>query len=209
MPPSDAQSQGDAFMVTTDRIVTVPNMLSILRLVLIGLFVWLVLGPRLDMLAVGILAASGITDFLDGYIARRYAQVSPLGQILDPLVDRITIAAVVASLALRDIIPWWLVAVLIGRELTLAILLVPLRRRGLSALPVHYLGKVATFLLFFGLPFLLAGSGDAWWQSGLDVTGWAMVIWGVGLYWYGAVLYVDQTLRILRSDSLPPRASHG
>jgi cardiolipin synthase len=202
---SPAHSSGDSFVVTTDRILTIPNVLSILRLLLIGVFVWLVLGAGEDMLAVAVLAVSGITDFLDGYIARRYSQASALGQILDPLVDRITIAAVVVTLALRTIIPWWLVAALIGRELALALLVIPLRRRGLTALPVHYLGKIATFLLFFGFPFLLAGTGDASWQSLLDVVGWALVIWGLGLYWYGAALYADQTLRIWRSDALPAR----
>ena len=197
----------DAYVVTTDRIVTVPNALSMLRLVLVGVYCWLVLGPRADLAAVVVLALTGITDYLDGYIARRWAQVSSIGQILDPLVDRITIAAVVVTLALREIIPWWLVAALVARELVLLALVPSLRRRGLSALPVHYLGKAATFVLFVGFPMLLAGAGAAGWQSVIDWFGWALVLWGLGLYWYGAILYVEQTLRIIRAAPLPRRAT--
>jgi len=201
--PGASADRDDGFIITTDRILTVPNVLSVLRLVLIGIYCWLVLGPRADLAAVIVLVVSGITDYLDGYIARRWSQVSTIGQLLDPLADRITIAAVVVTLALRDIIPWWLVAALVARELLLLALLPALRRRGLSALPVHYLGKAATFALFVGFPLLLAGAGPAPWQSVIDVFGWALVIWGLALYWYGAVLYVEQTVRIVRNTPLP------
>lgn len=192
----------DRSSVSTDRILTVPNLLSLLRLVLVGVFWWLLFGEGdssvRDLWAAGVLVVSGATDYFDGFIARRFNQVSSLGQLLDPLVDRITIAAVLLGLALRDVIGWWVVIVLLARELVLLTLLPVLRRRGLSALPVHYLGKAATFVLFMGFPLVLAGTGDADWQTWSLVLGWALMIWGIALYWYAAVLYLEQTVRISR-----------
>ena len=185
--------------VATDRIVTVPNALSFLRLLLIPVFLWLVLVERADLWAVAVLAVSGITDWADGVIARRSGQVSRLGQVLDPLVDRLTIAATLVGLALRALIPWWLVLLLVARDLALLCLVPLLRRRGLTALPVHYLGKAATFALFWGFPFVLVGAGTAEWEQVLGALGWAFVIWGTALYWYAAILYVDQAVRVLRA----------
>lgn len=183
---------------TTDRVLTVPNALSVLRLLLIPLFLWLVLSAHADLWGVAVLTVSGITDWADGYIARRSGQVSRLGQVLDPLVDRLTIAATLLGLALRDLIPWWLVGLLLLREVLLLCLVPLLRRRGLTTLPVHYLGKAATFALFWGFPFVLVGAGTATWEQVLGALGWAFVIWGTALYWYAAILYVDQAARILR-----------
>lgn len=187
-------------MMHEDRILTVPNVLSVLRLLLIPVFLWLVLVERADMASVLVLAVSGITDWADGAIARRTGQFSRLGRLLDPLVDRLTIAATLLGLALRDLIPWWLVALLVLRELVLLALVPPLRRRGLVALPVHYLGKAATFALYWGFPFILVGAGQAAWEQALGALGWAFVIWGTALYWYAAVLYLDQARRVLRAD---------
>jgi cardiolipin synthase (CMP-forming) len=180
-----------------DRVLTVPNALSLARLLLIPVFLWLVLVARADLAAVAVLAVSGITDWADGVIARRTGQTTRLGRLLDPLVDRLTIAATLIGLALRDLVPWWLVALLAARELLLLALVPALRRRGLVALPVHYLGKAATFALYWGFPFVLVGAGTATWEQVLGALGWAFVIWGTALYWYAAVLYVDQARRVL------------
>ena len=180
-----------------DRILTIPNALSALRLLLIPVFLWLVLGPRADLVAVAVLAVSGITDWADGVIARRTGQSTRLGRMLDPLVDRLTIAATLIGLALRDLVPWWLVALLAARELLLLALVPLLARRGLVALPVHYLGKAATFALYWGFPFVLVGAGTATWEQVLGALGWAFVIWGTALYWYAAVLYLEQARRVL------------
>ena len=181
-----------------DRIWTIPNALSFLRLALVPLFLWLVLIVEQDMWAVTVLAISGITDWADGVIARRTGQMTRLGQLLDPLVDRLTIASTVLALALRSLIPWWLVALLLARELWLAALLPLLRKRGIVALPVHYLGKAATFALYWGFPFILAGAGPATWQAFAGALGWAFVIWGTALYWYAALLYWEQARRLMR-----------
>lgn len=192
-------TQREADEAAYDRIFTVPNALSVLRLLLIPVFLWLVLVERADLWGVFVLAVSGITDYLDGVIARRTGQITRVGQILDPLVDRLTIAATLIGLALRDLIPWWLVGLLVLRELVLLALVPALRRHGLTALPVHYLGKAATFALFWGFPFVLVGAGTAAWEQVLGALGWAFVIWGTALYWYAAVLYVDQARRVLRA----------
>ena len=181
-----------------DRILTVPNALSVLRLLLIPLFLWLILVEQADMAAVVVLAVSGITDWADGLIARTMGQTTRLGRLLDPLVDRVTIAATLVGLALRDLIPWWLVGLLVAREVLLLLLVPRLRRHGLLALPVHYLGKAATFALFWGFPFVLVGAGSATWEQVLGALGWAFVIWGTALYWYAALLYVDQMRRIAK-----------
>lgn len=184
--------------VVSDRIFTLPNILSVLRLLLIPVFLWLLLVEQADLWGVLVLTVSGITDWADGAIARRMGQSTRLGQVLDPLVDRLTIAATLVGLALRSLIPWWLVGLLLLRELLLACLIPTLRRRGLVALPVHYLGKAATFALFWGFPFVLVGAGTAPWEQVLGALGWAFVIWGTALYWYAAILYVEQTVRIYR-----------
>jgi cardiolipin synthase len=188
-----------------DRILTIPNALSVLRLALIPVFLWLVLAEQADLAGVAVLTISGITDWADGVIARRTGQTTRLGRLLDPLVDRLTIAATLIGLALRDLVPWWLVGLLAARELLLLALVPALRRRGLIALPVHYLGKAATFALYWGFPFVLVGAGTAEWEQVLGALGWAFVIWGTALYWYAALLYLDQARRVLRAQPAAPR----
>jgi len=193
--------------VHTDRILTVPNALSLFRLLLIPLFLWLVLVRQADFAAAVVLTVSGVSDWADGVIARRTGQVSRLGQVLDPLVDRLTIVATLLGLALRDLVPWWFVGLLVLRELVLLGLVPVLRRHGLTALPVHYLGKAGTFALFWAFPLILAGSGTSALQHALSAIGWAFAFWGLGLYWYAAVLYLDQTRRIVASGTMVGRPS--
>lgn len=185
--------------VHTDRVLTVPNALSFLRLLLIPVFLWLVLAAKADIAGALVLAVSGVTDWADGVVARRTGQASRLGQVLDPLVDRLTIAATLLGLALRGLVPWWFVGLLVLRELVLLSLVPFLRRHGLTALPVHYLGKAGTFALFWAFPFILAGSGDTPLAHAMSALGWAFAIWGLALYWYAAALYIEQTRRIVRT----------
>lgn len=184
----------------TDRVLTIPNALSFLRLLGVPLFLWLILVPQSDGWAVVLLVVSGITDWLDGRIARATGQISRLGQLLDPLADRLYILATLVGLLLRDIIPWWLVAVLLLRDLMLLATVPALRKRGLTALPVHFLGKAATFNLLYAFPLLLLGAGDGTFAFAAKVIGWAFVIWGTALYWWAGLLYVEQVRRMVASD---------
>lgn len=180
-----------------DRIVTIPNALSFVRLLLVPVFLWLVLGPEQDEIALLVLMLSGITDYLDGKLARQLGQTSKLGAILDPVADRLYILAVVVGLGLRDIIPWWLAIVLPLRDVFLFSLVPFLRTRGYSSLPVHFLGKAATASLLYAFPLLLLGDGTGTISDLATVFGWAFAVWGVGLYWWGGVLYAFQVRRLL------------
>jgi len=181
------------------RVWTVPNALSFLRLLGVPLFLWLVLGPEADGWALAVLAASGITDYLDGYLARRLDQTSQLGQVLDPVADRLYILAVVIGLALRDIVPWWFAIVLPLRDVLLWGLVPILRTRGYSALPVHFLGKAATFNLLYAFPLLLLGDGTGSAATLAKVFGWAFAGWGIGLYWWAGILYAYEVYKLVKS----------
>jgi cardiolipin synthase len=181
------------------RVWTVPNALSLLRLLGVPLFLWLVLGPEADGWALGVLAASGVTDYLDGYLARRLGQTSRLGEVLDPVADRLYILAVVIGLALRSVVPWWFAILLPLRDALLWGLVPLLRTRGYHALPVHFLGKAATFNLLYAFPLLLLGDGTSAAATLAKVFGWAFAGWGIGLYWWAGVLYAYQVYRLLKT----------
>ncbi|KAA1419794.1 CDP-alcohol phosphatidyltransferase family protein [Mumia zhuanghuii] len=187
---------------SAERVLTIPNALSVVRLLGVPVFLWLVLGPEADVLALVVLVISGFTDYLDGYLARRLGQTSKLGALLDPIADRMYILAVVFGLAMRDIIPWWLAIILPLRDVMLFGLVPFLRTRGYSSLPVHFLGKAATAGLLYAFPLLLLGD-DTGTVAGLaNVFGWAFAIWGVGLYWWAGILYVWQVRRLMAT--VPP-----
>lgn len=181
-----------------DRVWTVPNALSVLRLLGIPLFCWLALGPEADVAAVVVLMVSGATDWLDGKLARVLNQFSRLGELLDPVADRLYIIATLVVLSIREIIPWWLAVAIVARDVLLLGFLPALRRRGLTALPVHVLGKAATFCLLYAFPLLLLGDGDGAFATTTRVIGWAFAAWGTALYWWAGVLYVEQFRRVVR-----------
>jgi cardiolipin synthase len=182
-----------------DRILTVPNVLSFARLLGVPVFLWLVIVAEADVWALILLVAAGVTDWLDGAIARWTGQFSRLGALLDPVADRLYIAATVIGLAVRGIIPWWLVLLLALRDVMLLGLLPILRSRGMIAMPVTLVGKAATFCLLWGFPFLLLGAQeDAWGLLG-RTCGWAFVLWGTGLYWWAGLDYLAKAVRLSRS----------
>jgi CDP-diacylglycerol--glycerol-3-phosphate 3-phosphatidyltransferase len=183
----------------SDRVVTLPNALSVLRLVGVPFFFWLVLAEH-DGAAVLVLMVSGVTDYLDGKIARAWGQTSRLGTLLDPAADRLYILATLIGLTIRDVVPWWLTLLLVGRDVLLATTLPLLKRHGYGPLPVHYLGKAATFNLLSGFPLILLGE---WTNTVGDVAhafGWAFAIWGTALYWWAGLLYLVQVRSLLRNE---------
>jgi cardiolipin synthase len=180
-----------------DRVWTVPNALSVLRLLGVPLFLWLLLGPHADGWAIAVLALSGVTDWADGKLARLLDQSSRLGALLDPAADRLYIVATLVALALRSVAPLWLVLVLVGRELVLGVALLVLRRHGYPPLQVHYLGKAATFLLLYAFPFLLLADTSRAVGEIVRPVAWAFTIWGTALYVLAGVLYVIQAARLV------------
>ena len=189
-----------------DRVWTVPNLLSLLRLLGVPLFLYWVLGTHQDGRAILLLMAAGASDYLDGKIARRFGQFSRLGQLLDPAADRLYILATLLALVARDGLPLWWALVLIGRDLALAGLLPVLRRHGYGPLPVHFLGKAATFNLLYAFPMLLAALPD---RDDLLATvfrplGWAFTAWGSVLYLLAGVLYAVQVRELVRAPAAVP-----
>jgi cardiolipin synthase len=184
--------------VASDRVLTLPNVLSALRLVGVPLFLWLLVRGD-DGWALLVLMASGITDYLDGKIARRYGLESRVGQLLDPIADRLYVLTTLLALAWREVIPWWLVAALIARDVFMAVVLAVLRPYGYTDLPVHFVGKAATFNLLYAFPLLLLGDGDGLLAAVARPVGWGFAWWGATLYWVAGALYAWQAVGLIRA----------
>ena len=179
------------------RIWTVPNVLSFIRLLLIPVFLLLLIDAQYVM-ALLTLVISSVTDFVDGFVARKFNQVSRLGQLLDPAVDRLFIFSTLIGLAWQEFVPWWLVVVIVARDVLLLVMGVVLANHGFGPLPVHHLGKVATFSLLFALPVLVLGVAFPAIQPVTDPVGWAIAIWGAFLYWWAGAIYLLETIRVIR-----------
>jgi len=192
----DESSQGSH--PVSDRVLTPPNVLSMLRLVCVPIFLWLILTYQ-DNWALVVLMLSGVSDYFDGKIARKYNLVTRVGQLLDPLADRLYILSTLFGLAWREIIPWWLVVILVSREVFGTALLVVVRHYGYRALPVHFIGKAATFDLLYAFPLILLGQGDGTFSTLALPIGWAFAWWGTALYWVAGVMYAVQTRDVVRA----------
>ncbi|MCW2572980.1 MAG: CDP-alcohol phosphatidyltransferase [Frankiales bacterium] len=200
------ERSGQHQAVASDRIWTVPNALSALRLAGVPLFLYWVLGTHQDGRAILLLIAAGASDYFDGKIARKYGQFSRLGELLDPAADRLYILATLLALVARDGLPLWWALALIGRDVMLAATLPLLRRHGYGPLPVHFLGKAATFNLLYAFPMLLAALPDR--DDVLSTVfrplGWAFATWGSTLYWWAGILYVVQVRQLTRGERAEP-----
>ncbi|CKZ81671.1 CDP-alcohol phosphatidyltransferase family protein [Mycobacterium tuberculosis] len=185
-------------VLTQNRVLTVPNMLSVIRLALIPAFVYVVLSAHANGWGVAILVFSGVSDWADGKIARLLNQSSRLGALLDPAVDRLYMVTVPIVFGLSGIVPWWFVLTLLTRDALLAGTLPLLWSRGLSALPVTYVGKAATFGFMVGFPTILLGQCDPLWSHVLLACGWAFLIWGMYAYLWAFVLYAVQMTMVVR-----------
>jgi cardiolipin synthase len=181
----------------SSRILTIPNFLSLCRLAMVPVFlVFIIVGA--DFAALIVLVISSVTDYLDGTIARKFQQVTRLGQLLDPAADRLFIFAALVGLVVRDIIPLWLLLVIVGRDFMLLVLGIVLANHGYGPLPVHHLGKVATFALLFALPVLMIGLAfhEINWIT--NPVGWAFALWGAFLYWWAGIVYLLEAIRVVR-----------
>lgn len=181
--------------------LTIPNALTALRGLGVPLFIWLALDQKSDGWAIFVLAIGGITDYLDGKLARLWNQTSRFGELADPAIDRIYIVATLIVLYLRDALPLWVIVALLARDLLLAAVTIALTRNGLPPLKVTYLGKAATFNLLYAFPFLLLALSDSLAGTLAFIFGWAFAIWGIGLYLVTGVSYF---LSALKSIRVPP-----
>jgi cardiolipin synthase (CMP-forming) len=187
-----------------DRWLTIPNVLSVIRLALVPVFLWLLLGPKADGWALAVLVYSGVSDWADGKIARWLNQASRLGAILDPAADRLYTLATVVAFVLRDIIPLWFALILVGRDLMVAVCIWLLRRAGYAPPEVTYIGKAATFNLMYAMPLLLVAQGGSDFAAIARPFAYAFVVWGGMLFVWSGVLYVVQTRTALRSRADGP-----
>lgn len=194
--------EGSQAPVST-RVLTVPNVLSTLRLVAVPFFLWAIISEH-DALALVLLLVSGLTDYLDGKIARAYNLESRLGQLLDPVADRLYIASTLVGLAWRDILPWWVVGILFAREAFMAVVVLIAQRHGWLGLPVHFAGKAATFNLLYAFPLLLLADGDSTLARIAEPVGWGFAWWGIVLYWLSGILYAMQLQRLLAHERAVP-----
>jgi cardiolipin synthase len=194
-------------VVRTDLVWTLPNVLSGIRLLTIPLFAWLALVPQQDALAALVLALGGATDFFDGMLARRWNQVTRLGQLLDPIADRLSTVTVLVVFLIRDVVPLWFVALLVLRDAVLTVEMGRLKSRGITGLPVNFIGKAATFNLMISFPLLLWGADP---QTVIEelarIAGWAFALWGTGLYLYSGALYIRQTREVMSQLPAPTGA---
>lgn len=178
--------------------LTIPNGLTLLRGLGVPLFIWLALDQKADGWAIFVLAIGGVTDYLDGKLARLWNQTSRFGELADPFIDRIYIVATLIVLQLRGAIPIWIIIALLGRDLILALMTILLTRKGLPPLKVTYIGKAATFNLLYAFPFLLLALSNTWYGEVAFIFGWAFTIWGVVLYLFTGVSYFRSALKSIR-----------
>jgi cardiolipin synthase (CMP-forming) len=179
---------------------TVPNLLSLLRLALVPVFLVLILSGR-NFEAIIVLAVASITDYLDGYFARKLKQETRLGQLLDPAADRLYIFATLIGLAIVGYIPLWLTIVVIARDVILLFTYPILASRGYGPLPVHYLGKAGTFALLYSFPLLLIAAAFPDISLFVLPVAWAFALWGIGLYWWAGFVYLAQVRSVVKSGS--------
>ena len=190
-----------------DRVWTLPNVISLARIVLLGVFCWLLFGPDRRILATAVLMVVGVTDFLDGYVARRFHQVSTLGKVLDPVADRLVRVTGVIAIAVYGAVPAWLAAIVIGRELLVSVAVLALAALGARRIDVLWGGKAGTFGLLCCFPLFLLGDESARWARVLTDVTWVGVVPALLLSFAAAAAYVPHARQAL-SERRSQRAGH-
>jgi len=180
--------------------LTVPNALTFIRFLGVPIFIHLALNLEADGWAIVVLAIGGATDYFDGKLARAWNQTSRFGEIADPAIDRIYIFAILLVFLIREILPLWMVALLIGRDVLLALITILMARRSIPPFTVTYLGKAATFNLMYAFPLLLLAQSDSRWGDIAFVSGWSFAIWGMALYISTGLAYSRQGILLLRGN---------
>jgi cardiolipin synthase len=187
-------------MFSRKEILTIPNAITGVRALGIPLFLFVYLSLNNSGLALGILIVGAASDYFDGKIARALNQESALGALLDPTIDRLYIAATVIALVLKEVVPLWLLLVLVSRDIWMTLILAIKKSRGTGVFEVTFLGKAATFNLLYAFPFLLV-AGESGIGQVFFIAGWGFAIWGVGLYWITALQYTYVAIQEVKDDN--------
>ena len=182
-----------------DRILTIPNVISLVRLLCVPVFLWLLFPQENRIGAAALLAVLGATDWVDGYIARHYDQTSNLGKILDPVADRVLLIVGVLAIAIDGSVPLGIAVLSLVREGLVAIAVIVLAALGARRIDVTWYGKCATFLVMFAFPLFLLGNADAGaWSTFGEVTAWLCVIPGLILGYVALYQYIPLGLQALK-----------
>jgi cardiolipin synthase len=190
--PSEEDEEG------LDRILTVPNVITLVRLLCIPVFLWLLFGLHEQTAAAILLAVLGATDWVDGYVARRFGQVSTFGKVLDPTADRVLVATAVISIMAYGAVPLWFGIATIVREVLVSVMVVLLASLGAARIDVLWVGKAGTFGLMFAYPTFLLAYGGAGWQAPITVIAYVTGITGLVLAWIAAGSYIGPARKALR-----------
>ena len=190
-----------------DRVLTAPNIITFVRLACIPLFVWLLFGLHRQTAAAAVLAALGATDWIDGYVARRYHQVSTLGKVLDPTADRILVATAVVAVIVHGAVPLWFGVATLAREVLVSVMVLVLAALGAARIDVLWVGKAGTFALMVSYPLFLVADGSASWQEPIRVVAWVIGLLGLALAWVAAASYVTPARTAFREGRAARRSA--
>ena len=181
-----------------DRILTIPNVISLIRLACIPVFLWLLFGRDNRYGAAWLLGGLGATDWVDGYVARRFNQVSTVGKVLDPAADRLLVGVGVVAILIDGSAPAWVGVATIVREVLVSLAVLGLAAIGAKRIDVQWVGKAGTFALMTAFPFFLASESTAFWADQARVLAWVFAIPGLVLAWYAAATYVPLAVEAIR-----------
>ena len=189
-PPEDVE-------VGVDRILTVPNVITLVRLACVPVFVWLLFGAHHQTASAVLLAVLGATDWVDGFVARRWHQVSTLGKVLDPTADRVLVGTAVISVIVVGAVPLWFGLLTVVREVLVSAAVLLLAALGAQRIDVLWVGKAGTFGLMFAYPTFLLAHGHAGWQHPVEIVAWLAAVPALTLAWMAAAAYVPLSRRAL------------
>jgi cardiolipin synthase len=185
-----ASERASVDAASLDRVLTVPNAITAVRLACVPVFLWLLFGAHRQTDAAILLAVLGATDWVDGYVARRWRQVSNLGKVLDPVADRILVGTAVIAVIVHGAVPVWFGVATVTREVVVSAAVLLLAALGAERIDVLWVGKAGTFGLMVAYPIFLVAHGPAGWQSALTVVAWLCAVPALVLAWVAAASYV-------------------
>jgi cardiolipin synthase len=185
-------------------VLTLPNLITLARLACLPVFLWLLFGREDRVAAAALLAVLGITDWVDGYLARHLGQVSELGKILDPVADRLLFFVGAGGILIDGSVPTWFAVIVLVRETLVGGATIVLAALGARRIDVTWFGKAGTFGLMIAFPLFLASHSDLWWADAAGVLAWVAGIPGLALSLYAAALYVPIARRALSEGRAVP-----